>query len=1199
MSALLVLLSSSSLSFEEKIYCVRSDVSDISAAGCHCQNYTDWSTMVSNSSDYFKSYTRICFSLDSFNLSKKLIISNVANISIIGINSTSIKCFNDSFLYISNATFVQIQNIELENCGANVHQYVKVQEACTALLLHNVGSAAILNVAFKSSYGHSIIGVNLMGSSVIQRVSVCYINDTSIVSKTAMGGIVLTFSDEMISENIYGKQQYVFIENCTIYYMHNIQASDQEKLSSDNTNELLNSMALEFDFHQQKYSVSILVVNTEIINVRTRSGPLIFISYNSSFTNNVTILNSNFSYNDISGYSITQIAINKYTEVCRNCTLNIFESRNCILSHNKARSIYYIKQESFYGNMQININVHLTLFTCNEATETFWMVQFLKDGSQITSILIEWCTFILNSGFNIQFRNAGKVTLLGKNLFTNNSVNTAKPNAVLKFSKTMLIFEGYNEFSFNTAYWILDLSNIILRECATINISQNIAVGGNIITALLYFKNNNINNNLSDCVFQFYPSKFKGSQNVTAYKNLSDCFAIYLYDNRNYTSLIYGAQLNSCVWLKDTINFGNLTTGDVMGRVLHFNNRTSEQVVYKKVPTICYCDSTTSADCIIDHFKAIFPGQTIPINLKQIPPYSKTSMYLVAQSLTQLYDIEQCQVKPYQLNLLQSIDNSCIPIAYKVYSNSHPADRCYVSFKTTYYPDDSLYIYYIDLKTNCPFGFILINGSCDCHPKLKAAFPTIKCDIDTQSIIRPGNSWVGLSAQGKILYVKLCVPTVCKIEPTSIHLNSSDTQCNFNRAGIACGKCPTKLSAVFGSLACKRCSNQCLLLIPVFLISGLFLILLLFTLNLTIVDGKINGFIMYVNAVVAHIQVISPSLSNIIEILMKVLNLDVGGEVCFYHGMTEYAKTWLQFAIPSYLLCIVAILAFASRYSSSVERHTRRRVISVIATIFLLSYSKLLALADKVLFSYTNVYSLPDNKKIVIWMWDSSIPLFGIKFSLLFVASLLVILFIIFPLTFLLLFTKHALRIRCIAKYLKPYLDAFQAPFKDNCRYFPGLELIFRWFSFASGLIFFKTYLHKLALETLLCLILLVYLCGFKPFRSLATNLLYISYTINVELMLILMIYSDGNIRNTYYIVILHVLIIIALTEFGATVLYNLYINQLQKIKKIKSLVTRLNSNILKCYMKLKVKPASSPTMNPVAEHEQLQEELLLADPAQ
>ena len=34
--------------------------------------------------------------------------------------------------------------------------------------------------------------------------------------------------------------------------------------------------------------------------------------------------------------------------------------------------------------------------------------------------------------------------------------------------------------------------------------------------------------------------------------------------------------------------------------------------------------------------------------------------------------------------------------------------------------------------------------------------------------------------------------------------------------------------------------------------------------------------------------------------------------MCFYNGMTEYDKTWLQFAFPSYLLLIVAVLAFAS-----------------------------------------------------------------------------------------------------------------------------------------------------------------------------------------------------------------------------------------------------------------------------------------------
>lgn len=68
---------------------------------------------------------------------------------------------------------------------------------------------------------------------------------------------------------------------------------------------------------------------------------------------------------------------------------------------------------------------------------------------------------------------------------------------------------------------------------------------------LLYFKNNNINDHyiLSEGVLQFYPSKIKHSHNTTAYNNLFDWFAIYLYDNRNYTSqiILYGAQLNSCV----------------------------------------------------------------------------------------------------------------------------------------------------------------------------------------------------------------------------------------------------------------------------------------------------------------------------------------------------------------------------------------------------------------------------------------------------------------------------------------------------------------------------------------------------------------------------------------------------------------------------------------------------------------------------
>ena len=197
------------------------------------------------------------------------------------------------------------------------------------------------------------------------------------------------------------------------------------------------------------------------------------------------------------------------------------------------------------------------------------------------------------------------------------------------------------------------------------------------------------------------------------------------------------------------------------------------------------------------------------------------------------------------------------------------------------------------------------------------------------------------------------------------------------------------------------------------------MVISLFTLNLTVVDGKINGSLLYASSMVGNSYNIFPTRNGLF-VLMSLCNLDLGIETCFYHGMTEYVKTWLQFAFPFYLVCIVAILVITSRYSSSVERHTRRRVIPVIATILLLSYNKLLMATTKVLFSYKTVYKLYGNSKQVIWMWDSSLPLISVKFCFLFIASVFIFLFIIVPLNFLLLFTKCSYRFRFVSKYLKP-----------------------------------------------------------------------------------------------------------------------------------------------------------------------------------
>jgi len=227
-------------------------------------------------------------------------------------------------------------------------------------------------------------------------------------------------------------------------------------------------------------------------------------------------------------------------------------------------------------------------------------------------------------------------------------------------------------------------------------------------------------------------------------------------------------------------------------------------------------------------------------------------------------------------------------------------------------------------------------------------------------ITRPINSWIGTAGmKSDIFYVEYCIAYFCLTKPSNIQLQFPDSQCVNNRMGVMCGHCPFGLDSVFGSLNCKQCSNVWLLLLPIFLLAGVLVVISLFTLNLTVVDGKINGFLLYVSSMVGNNYNIFPT-RNVLFVLMSLCNLDLGIEMCFYHGMTEYDKTWLQFAFPVYLISIVAALVITSRYSSSVERLTRRRVIPVIATIFLLSYNKLLMATTKVLFSYKTVYRLND-----------------------------------------------------------------------------------------------------------------------------------------------------------------------------------------------------------------------------------------------
>ena len=62
----------------------------------------------------------------------------------------------------------------------------------------------------------------------------------------------------------------------------------------------------------------------------------------------------------------------------------------------------------------------------------------------------------------------------------------------------------------------------------------------------------------------------------------------------------------------------------------------------------------------------------------------------------------------------------------------------------------------------------------------------------------------------------------------------------------------------------------------------------------------------------------------------------------FADGLNGYWKTWLQFVFPVYIWIITAFIIIASHHSSMAAKTFGNNSVPVLATLFLLSYAKLL-----------------------------------------------------------------------------------------------------------------------------------------------------------------------------------------------------------------------------------------------------------------
>ncbi|XP_065897479.1 uncharacterized protein [Dysidea avara] len=428
------------------------------------------------------------------------------------------------------------------------------------------------------------------------------------------------------------------------------------------------------------------------------------------------------------------------------------------------------------------------------------------------------------------------------------------------------------------------------------------------------------------------------------------------------------------------------------------------------------------------------------------------------------------------------------------------------------------------------------------------------CNLVDGTILRPANSWIsadtinGSHNSSHSYHVSSQCPfDYCLPYSSYLNLSTPDMQCQFNRSGVLCGHCQQGLSAVFGSSQCKKCSNIYLFIMIPIAIAGIVLVMMLFVLKLTVTNGTINTFIFYVNIVNTNNSTLLPNCHSPICVLLFIFNLDLGIETCFYNNMSDYSKTCLQLAFPLYLIMIALALIMGSRYSSKVQRLTARRGLHVLATLFLLSYAKILSMVCHVLFFYTQITHLPSRHTQLFWSIDTSVELFGGRFTTLFVICILIFL-LLMSFNILLLFTRQLLRFKFVNTF-KPLLDPYLSSYKDKYFYWTGLQLLIRALFFSLSALDTKVSLLSGIIFTaiLLCVQGVLW-----PFKSRLNNLLESFILLNLLLAYVITLYNyPNNVNSTATQYLILVVLVYFMFFIMYTCITTLYSNAAQQLKDV------------------------------------------------
>ena len=1110
---------------------------------------------LNNTSKYAKPQNELLFMEEHYILYDNWLLQNAINVTINGNNST-FSCSKSSLgIAIIDVINVTIKNFRIKECNnywnytINNQNYKKDIPILrkSAIFIYHSADVVFSNtsITINDSNTSGIICINIftrhISTSSFTNTTVLVLCENS--SSSSVSGIMLYYSDDRkkfnTSDAVVTIQQYNY-RTCGLCN---------------------NSFALRIIVMQKEYDVIIHVNDTNFTSL-FHSSALLYYAESCRNANKRSLLNFfNCKMNKNKGnefISMFIIEIQSHGNIFNVTKSNHFCSkvgsyisfRNCdFLNNTKMNSLIHILLKH---NEQLNVLIEVRNSNMCFNND----LQLVNTDSELKLLKALSHTIIMN-GTKIQSNSCvtkNRISLIALTsgiIELENSIISDNSNFenIIKLHSSLLQYVGVTIFSGNHARFIIrgtEGTYFVHAEFSTVHIINNF------IYSVSSTSISHTENSQRICAHQFITKqnndlddKFKNGAKLNFTVELNNTYTASKYEINFLQNESYH---DSCVWLANTA-FQNSKSTNVFKKVFNIDRKYANKANIGRVPSsVCPCSSTEVYNCSKHEIGAIYSGQKLTIKLifPVIGSINTKNQYTTMMAKTYNYSKQGCHIVNADEISQTRTAHECKEYNYTIwYDGDSPECELYLGTETV--PET----FYVNLIP-CPAGFSLQKSKrgCYCDQTLNTDLIKItSCNLEDGTVERPANSWISgqvINNSNTYTVCTNCPFDYCLPLSSYINLSNPDSQCQFDRSGLLCGHCPNELSAVFGSSDCMLCSNFTLLVVLPIALGGILLVMMLFILDLTVINGTMNTFIFYFNIVSINISVFISRYNNPFSfITLSLFNLDLGFKTCFYDGMDDYAKTWLQLAFPVYLIVIALSLIMGSRHSRIVQRITARRGLSVLATLFLLSYTKVLLTVCHAIFFYSTVTHLPSEDSTLVWSVDTNIPLFGVKFTILFVTCLIIFLILI-PFDILLLFTRSLMRFKFVSTF-KPLIDVYFGPYKDRFYYWTGLQLLLRTVFFVLSTFDLDV---NLTSSAVLLGILLCFQGVAQPFKSRLKNIHESVLLLNLLALYVTSLYN--NVDSTKQLLISWYLVFPVLIYFITFIICHCFTSACGNVMKYK-----------------------------------------------